>query len=73
MTKLGVQLDSVDKSTSKQVLIKECVKYLSEFEETVLNLECAINLVTLMEILIKNTDQKELNKILGSLIFINYF
>ncbi|XKL66741.1 hypothetical protein PGB90_010161 [Kerria lacca] len=71
LTKLGVQLDSVDKSTSKQVLIKECVKYLSEFEETVLNLECAINLVTLMEILIKNTDQKELNKILANICW-NY-
>lgn len=46
-------------------MIKECVNYLTGFQETVLHLECAINLVTVVEVLAKRSEQKDINKQLG--------
>ncbi len=57
--------ESTNMSSSVQSMIKECVVYLANYQETVLNLECALNLVALIEVFSKHSELKEVHKILG--------
>lgn len=66
LTRISCRVETV-KSDSVPSLIKGCVLYFAQFQETVLNLECALNLVTLIETLNKHNDEKaEVNKLLGN-------
>lgn len=65
---MSYRIESSSKSQSNQIMIKECVNYLCRFQETVLHLECAINLVALVEVIAKYSEHKDVNKQLGKVI-----
>lgn len=59
------RMESSSKSQMQHVMVVECVNYLVRFQETVLHLECAVNLVSLVEVLAKRSEQNDVNKQLG--------
>lgn len=56
-TDLSSQSTQFKRQICKKVLISEKIKYLKEFQDIVLHLDAAVNLVTLMQVL-KNYAQE---------------
>ncbi|XP_065206847.1 Fanconi anemia group D2 protein [Planococcus citri] len=67
LSKIANRLETSEKSTEIDVLVKECCVYFSGFQESVLHLECALNLVNVIEALHKHSEQREISKILSTM------
>lgn len=63
--KIANRLESWEKSNEIDVLVKECCGYFCAFQESALHLECALNLVNVIEALHKHSEQREISKILS--------
>ena len=66
LTKIANRLETSEKSGEVDVLVKECCRYFCAFQDSVLHLECALNLVNVIEALHKHSEQKEISKLLSN-------
>lgn len=72
ISKISSRLETDVRSTSVLSLIKGCVNYFAQFQETVLHFDCALNLVNLIEVLNKHSEKSlDISKTLGK--HIQYF